>query len=332
MTRSQLQLRLMAYIADHNSGRAEQLVGPLVLLTGDGFANCLYTFTLTGGEAGSVTTTTLVLKVFSPDLRGREHAEREWRALAHLCVIDHLTPYAKLLELDGRYLGSPFIVMDYISGSSFWRLFEISDSTVQDRLTRSFAARLVTLHSVDPQLLEPAAVPIDPYGYIEQELELLRHDSEDSPYGMLTNIVRWLQERKHDVPCERMVILHRDYHPWNVLVDAPEHLWVIDWDWRIGDARFDVAWTCMLMQRSEFSTFGTAFREEYMRQSGQALELFSYFEVLATMRWLLNVLPAAKLDVVSESAMKTDFQSFLVDPVRRAVTFLQQRTGIAVQL
>ena len=56
----------------------------------------------------------------------------------------------------------------------------------------------------------------------------------NSPHAPLAELVGWLEGRKQTAPCERPAILHRDYHPWNVLVDAAEHLWVVDWGWQIG--------------------------------------------------------------------------------------------------
>ncbi|MFT4166954.1 MAG: phosphotransferase [Microlunatus sp.] len=95
--------------------------------------------------------------------------------------------------------------------------------------------------------MAPEARLTHPYSYIEQELAQLREDSDKQQ--TLTEIVEWLEQRKEAVPCERL-ILHRDYHPWNVLIDEEERPWVIDWDWQVGDARFDLAWACMLSYRS----------------------------------------------------------------------------------
>lgn len=323
MTHDPLQSRLKAYFARHSPEQSRRSPGPLVTLAG-GWASSLYTFTLDRAESGDVPATTLVLKLYAPDARGREHATREWRALTRLRSMNCSVPRAILCEPDAHHLGHPFIVMDHIPGTSFWHAFEAADSATQSQLTQSFVAQLVALHALDPQLLDPAAIATHPNGYLEQELEQLRRDSTSPPHTILAEIVSWLEQRKQAVPCERPAILHRDYHPWNVLVDAAGDLWVIDWDWQIGDARFDLAWACTLMQRSNFPTFSSAVRDEYAQQSDRPLDDLAYFEVLTTVRWLLNVLPNA--------AAQSDFREFLIGPVRRAQTFLQEHTGITVNI
>lgn len=272
-----------------------RLLGPLVVLRG-GWASSLYTFTLQHAELDDVLPTTVVLKLYAPSVHGYEHALREWRALTHLHVVHYSAPNVVLFEPDVRHLGHPFMVMDHVPGTSFWHAFEDADSSTQARLTQLFVSRLVALHALDPHLLDPAAVLTHPHGYLEHELEQLRRDSANRPRPGPSDIVRWLEQRKEGVRCQRSVILHRDYHPWNVLVDAAERLWVIDWDWRIGDARFDLAWTCMLMQRSDCHAFSGAVRDEYARQAGGPLDDLDYFEVLTTVRWLLNILPSVELD------------------------------------
>jgi aminoglycoside phosphotransferase (APT) family kinase protein len=327
MTPDELRSRLAGYFECLCPERPVSL-GRLVNLTG-GWASSLYTFTLE--QAGSAEVL-VVLKTYAPNARGTAHAAREWQALTVLRAAKRSVPRVLLHESDTRHVGQPFIVMEHIAGESFWEAFQAADSGVQTRLTTSYVAELLELHALDPRLLEPAAVRAHPYGYIDQELEQLRRDSANSPHPMLTEVVTWLELRKQTVPCERPVILHRDYHPWNVMVDSAERLWVLDWDWQIGDARFDLAWTCMLMQRSDSPSFSSAVRAEYARQSGRPLDGLSYFEVLTTTRWLLNVLPAVDTDDHLDAVKRADFRAFLVEPVRRARTFLQERTGIDVGL
>jgi aminoglycoside phosphotransferase (APT) family kinase protein len=331
MTFDQLQSRLAIYFDRRSADRSMRSLGPPVKLAG-GWASGLYTFPLRRAELGDALATTVVLKMYAPNARGREHATREWRALTYLRGVGYSVPHLILFEPDARHLGHPFIVMDYVPGTSFWHAFEAGDPVLQAQLTRSFVAQLVALHALDPHLLEPAAVLTHPYSYVEHELEQLRHDGANSPHVTVVGVVEWLEQRKQAVPCERPAVLHRDYHPWNVLVDAAAQLWVVDWDWRIGDARFDLAWTRMLMQRSGFHAFSSDIRDEYARQSDRSLDALLYFEVLATVRWLLNVLPSTESDEMLDAAARADFRAFLVEPVRQAQTFLQDRTGIDVDV
>jgi aminoglycoside phosphotransferase (APT) family kinase protein len=300
MTTVDLHARLKAYFAAH-----AREPGPPAPLTGDGWDSSLYTFTLPP---------TVVLKLYPPTDRGRRNAVREGRALTRLPAAGYAVPGVVACEPDARHLGRPFVVMDHIDGSSLWRVYRATGSP---SLVRQFVARLADLHALDPRLLEPVFPTTDPYVFIERELGQLRHDIAEVPDPPLHGVLQWLEQRHRSVPCHRPVILHRDYHPWNVVVDGSRKLWVLDWDWEIGDARFDLAWTCTLMERSGFGSFANAVRDKYVRRSDRPLDQLAYFEVLTTLRWLLNVLPA-----IDES-----FRAFVADPVRRARLFLQEQTG-----
>ena len=331
MTSDQLHCHLTAYLAHRSARPSVPARGPLTALKG-GWASSLYAFTQQATELNGAAARTLVLKLYVPTRQGREHATREWHALRQLRGADYPVPQGILFEPDARPLGSPFIVMDYVPATSLWHVFEVADAGRQAALTQAFVTQLLALQALDPRILQPTASSRDPYSYLDHELALLRRDSEDSPHVMLPRVVDWLEQGKESVPCERPAILHRDYHPWNVLVDADEQLWVIDWDWQIGDPRFDLAWTCMLMERSGFHSFSSDVEDEYERLGGRGAEGLGYFKVLTTVRWLLNVLPPEDPDVPVDDAARAEFRAFLIDPVRRAQTFLAERTGVDVRV
>lgn len=323
MTTDRLRSGLDDYLARVGSHRERRSIRSLTALTG-GWANSLYTVTLRPAGSEAALPATLVLKLYEPDARGSEHARREWRALTELRAMDYPVPGVLALEPDAGHLGRPFIVMEHLPGAPFWEVFEAADPVARAELTRSFAAQLVALHELDPSRLDPGAGLTDPYDYVDTELARLRRDCAESAHAALARALPWLERRRPAVPCERPAILHRDYHAWNVLVTGADEFWVIDWDWQIGDARFDLAWTCMLMDRSGASAFSGAVREEYARRSDRSLDDFDFFEVLTTLRWLLNVLPAA--------AVRADFRTFLIEPVRRAQEILRDRAGVDVTI
>ena len=327
----QLQARLQAYYASHGAGQPGATVGPLSALTG-GWASRLYTFTLRPHGPAGAEAPTLVLKTYAPTARGREHATREWRALRGLHAAGLAVPRASLCELDAGALGAPFVVMEHIAGQPLWEALAQAEPAERDRLTRLFVGRLAELHRLAPQLLEPTFRMARPHAPLERELRQLRRDARRSRHTTLAGVVDWLEQRQAAVPCAQPAILHRDYHPWNVLLDAAGRLWVIDWDWRIGDARFDLAWALMLMRRSHFDAFSDAVLAEYARQSERAIEQLEYFEVLATMRWLLNVAPAVEPWQLRRDPTREEFREFLREPVRNAALFVQAQTGLAVSV
>ena len=77
-----------------------------------------------------------------------------------------------------------------------------------------------------------------------------------------------------------------------------------------------------------FHTFSSAVRDEYGQQTDRSLDDLGYFEVLTTVRWLLNVLPSTE----SDAPARADFHAFLVEPVRPAQTFLPEHAGVKVNI
>ena len=307
------------------------LLGPLVALAG-GWDSTLYTFTLAADAAGSNDATTKVLKTYAPTIAGGEQAAREWHALSRLHAASYPVPHARRFELNAAQIGCPFIVMDYFAGQPLWDALEHAPPPTQARLTQLFVVCLAELHALDPHVLVAPTPESHPLVYVERELAQLRDAGQRSRYPTLIEVVAWLDRHMHAVPCDRPVIVHRDYHPWNVLVDAAERLVVIDWDWQIGDFRFDLAWTLTLMRRSGFDTFSATVQREYARQSGRSLDGLRYFEVMTTLRWLFNVLQALEPDSGRSDESRAAFREFLVQPFQRAAEFLRASTGVDVRL
>lgn len=323
--RDALQSRLAVYYAPHG-----EQPGPLRPLAG-GWDSELYTFTTRSPEHAGAEAT-WVLKTYAPTADGREHAAREWCALSHLHAAGYPVPRPRCFEPDPQPIGRPFIVIEYFPGQPLWDAIEQADDPTRERLTQLFVARLVELHALDPHLLEPAAPADQPLAYVERELTQLRAAVRRSPYPALNEVVAWLERHKQAVPCAQPAIVHRDYHPWNVLVDANERLVVIDWDWQIGDFRFDLAWALTLMRRSGFDEFSAMVERSYARQSGRSLDGLAYFEVMTTLRWLLNVLQALEPDSGRSDESRAAFREFLVEPFQRAAAFLRASTGADVWL
>ncbi len=77
-------------------------------------------------------------------------------------------------------------------------------------------------------------------------------------------MIAWLAEKSADVVCERLSVIHQDYHPSNVLLEDDGTAVVIDWTGlAISDFHFDLAWTLMLISTQGYPTLRAIILDMY---------------------------------------------------------------------
>ena len=270
-----------------------------------GWANTVYAFDLLGADGRS---DPLILKQFAAEAA----ASKEARALQALGDAGYPVPHVWLAQ-------TTQIVMERFAGQPLWSVYEAASASEQAALGAQFVRLLLDLQTLDPHLLaaEPDAETIP-----QREIERLRADHRPE----FRAVIDWLDV--NCVACPRAVIAHRDYHPWNVLIDQTGRAVVLDWEWEIADLRYDLAWMLTLMQRSGFADFSAAALAEYQRQTGQPVEQLPYFEVLTTTRWLMNVTRSLQSGANLRTGAADEFRTFLAQPIQRAQTLIAAITGI----
>jgi aminoglycoside phosphotransferase (APT) family kinase protein len=178
-------------------------------------------------------------------------------------------------------------------GSSYWSASGEHRQALQTLLCRL----MVELHALEGSGIlpdSPLAGSRGPCAFIDDQLSLLstmlnRLGSKESP--SLRNALAWLSARRSEVPCERLVVVHGDFHPNNVLVRADGAAFVIDWsNVRLGDYRSDLAWTRLLTRADAQPDEGESELRQYERLAGKEISMIEYFEVVACMRLLSSVL------------------------------------------
>src|SRR5262249_35997288 len=125
---------------------------------------------------------------------------------------------------------------------------------------------MAALHALDGDSIlpdSPLAGTRDPYGFIDHEISILhelrsRLDGREPP--SLREALSWLASRRSSFPCERLVVVHGDFHRNNVLVRADGAAFVIDWsNVRLADYRTDLAWNRLITQlifRTQDQSYG----------------------------------------------------------------------------
>jgi aminoglycoside phosphotransferase (APT) family kinase protein len=295
-----------------------------------GWASDVYSFTLEYIEHGGLTShERLILKAYSHNPDGMDRALKERHALFNLRAAKYPVPGVAAVEIKPDYLGRPFIIMEQVNGHLLWDEFQEADGQRRQELIQLFVGLLVDLHALGAEALV-SNVNVTDYTLINREIHTMRGLITHHNLPEFAPVTDWLYERRQSVPCDKPVVTHRDYHPWNILLTENGRPFVIDWGWQLSDPRFDVAWTLTLMSRSGFQSFRDAVLVEYERVTGGQVEGLDYFEVVASLRWLLNVINSARSGADLRSNAQEEFRTFITEPARKASILIQQRTGITL--
>lgn len=88
-------------------------------------------------------------------------------------------------------------------------------------------------------------------------------------------------------PDKQQCLIHGDYHMENIL-ELGDRLTVIDWtNIQLGDPRYDMAWSTVLMRIYAGRKHGSCYRSELLARSRISVEELEAFEAIACLRWML---------------------------------------------
>lgn len=149
-------------------------------------------------------------------------------------------------------------------------------SKVSPSIFKKIAAVLADIHRLPPLALE--------------ETELARYDFVEyffTGIGAFPEMKEVLVRLVASADMRMNQMIHGDFNLNNILEENGQYT-VIDWtNGQLGDARYDLSWSCLLlriyMSESKSLTFLYKYREEMPVSTGE-LEIF---EALACLRWLL---------------------------------------------
>lgn len=253
--------------------------------------------------------------------------ELEARALSYLNENDMAVPGVVLWDVSLKEICQPFLVMERVGNQL------LIDVIKEPEMRKMFSKLLYELHQIP--LPEELKMHIE-----EDERRLISKEIEEiaellNRYAQLKRllpVVEWLCAHEDEVKDLKSAILHRDYHPWNVLVDENKNAKVIDWVWGAGDPRFDVAWTKSLLKRAGMIEVADAFIDYYESFLGGKMMNMDYFIVLSTLRWLANVLNSYLEIEDRESQQSIQFEVFFEPLKEGALEEIKNITGQKIDL
>jgi len=301
----------------------------------DGWENEVYSFTVEYGEAGETRHEDLILRIYPGDGAPRK-ATREFDGMKKLHELGFPVPEVLVLEMDDSPFSNPFVIMEKINGRLMGLVIDESRDEKRQELITLFCRMFVDLHALewrpfapDPSVYETG----DPYTFIEHSLSEAQEHIDRFQRNEFAPVLDWLEERYLDVPCERLSVVHLDYHPYNILMRDDGRAFVIDWtNIQVGDFRIDLAWTILLT-----STYGNPeAREiglsEYERIAGRRIEQIEYFEVAASLRRLFSIAVSLS-DGADKLGMRPEAVTLMkqnIGHIKNVHAFLYDRTGIAI--
>lgn len=266
-----------------------------------------------------------IIKTYKSSKSGLININQEWEGLNMLYNAKYPVPKPILNCWTEK---NPYIVMEEIQGENFWDFYQNSNVEDREALLSDFVQIFIRLHQLDISIVNKKPVKDDTNYFIEQEISEIEELVNKNNVSNLKGIIEWLKEEKMTVEDCKLSIIHRDYHPWNVIVDKNRQLYVIDLLWGIGDFRFDLAWTCTLMERSGFEDFSREVYTKYSELKGEGIKNFQYFKVLATLRWLINVISSLKTGENLNKTRNNEFKDFILPLINKAFILIEEITGI----
>ncbi len=281
----------------------------------------------------------LILRMY-PGIDQKGKTEWEYKVLTSLFNVDYPVPKTHILELNEEVLGKPFIIMDRIQGEDMGRLFfaavEDNDQETILSIVKLFCTLFVKLHNIEWQAL-PLDIndvgAINPYYFIDRKILNYQKIINQSEIHELQPILDWLIERKNVAYSKKISILHRDFHPHNIIFTEEGDAFVIDWpSCTIGDYREDLGWSLLLTYAYTNKEIRNKILEFYEKEQGSEVKNIEYFEIVAIFRRFSDIMKVFKFGA-KESGMREEVIQQIKETafhMKRIYELLEEITGIKI--
>ncbi len=216
------------------------------------------------------------------------------------------TPEPILLEENDSILGSPFYLMEKISGKATGR-YIVKDSELnnyrKNGMVSDLAKNLALLHtvsqeSVNDSLLKEKLKLTTTSSYALQCIKDLEKSLDElpEPHPAIEMSLNWLAKNKPEV--DAIVLVHGDFRTGNFMITKDGLQGILDYEFaHWGDRHEDIAWLCMRDWRfgklnKEVGGFGDRpdFYKAYEDVSKIKVDFkkVTYWEIMGNIRWAIG--------------------------------------------
>jgi aminoglycoside phosphotransferase (APT) family kinase protein len=267
--------RLQVYLA----GKYESAVISDFQFLISGFESEVFTFTLQMAGCDPIS---YVLRLHPGD-RSNQKMIHEAGALSRLQQAGYPVPVMLLSEPDDSFLGSPFTILEKLTGEPLWPVLAASQPERANILLGHFGSMLAWLHRLDWRPFTDRAdlFSTRPGAVLDDWLASWRQLFTKFDVPGFLSIVDWLENHRTGIAFQPAVV-HLDFHANNVFLCEDDRLAVIDWtQTTVSDYRADVSWSLMIMGDFGQPEWGDRILHSYEHARGGAVEDLDYFNLLS---------------------------------------------------
>jgi aminoglycoside phosphotransferase (APT) family kinase protein len=301
-----------------------------------GWESYVYRFRMTYGT----TTEDLLLKLY----KGQDAAAKartETDALTQLKTSGFTVPELIVENKDNPLFIVPAVILRYIDLPLLSSWLQEHHASAGILLSKMFAF-LARLHSIqfsngpeERNASGPDKKDASGGRRIGAEADeyLVRYASGPKEFRIpgVLEISDWIQSSAMKNGLSETCFCHMDFHAGNILYDAgQDNFYLIDWSGSaIGDYRFDLAWSILLLCTYGDDACRRIAVESYEKERGLAIKDLEYFEVICGYKRLIHILrlihkvkntPQMNTDLVGSPEQRRHNQ--------RLLDFIGTRTGI----
>jgi len=226
---------------------------------------------------------------------------REWDLLSALSRSQTVpVPRTWFFDCDGKDLGAPAIITDFIEGESLLARADRTSAEDRGALSDQLCRLATTLTAADLRTLPPSVERPSSWGsYIDEQIAQWRLAATEhiEPDPFIEFVASWLAR---NVPPEApLTLVHGDFQAPNVMIDEQDDWSLIDWEFgHVGDPREDLGslqFNELARPPALFNVDPWRFCANYCERTGLTSEIVNpptvaYFSLLPTGRKLRDIL------------------------------------------